>query len=453
MSYDEAIAYLSTLEWHGIKLGLQNMQTALEAFGNPQNDFHSILVAGTNGKGSTCAFLNQILIENKHKTGFYSSPHLVKYNEHIRVNNKIPSNTEFGKLILGIKAKLEQERLLLSHFEVLTLAALCWFCEKKVEFAVLEVGMGGRLDATNAVNTVANAVTNIGLDHQQHLGNSLREIAVEKAGILKNNAPLLSTEQKPEFQQLFSDLASAKEAKSYFLNQDFFHENEQMRFPLQSMDFKGFGIEWKDLELSLFGRHQFDNASLALAIASQLHAQRLIRLSEAKTRQALSKTEWPARFQTLQQNPPVILDGCHNPDGAKVLAQALSDAFPDKKIVFVFGVSSDKNAQQMLSTLLPMSSRAFFCEARFRKTPAASLATIAKEFLPAFKIKEIVSVKEAVREALKTAQPQEIICICGSLYVAGEALELKWAAKPKKKKEAQKAPVTADLKIESSEMK
>ena len=433
MNYEESLEYLSSLEAHGIKLGLQNMEIALTAFGNPEKKYSNILVAGTNGKGSTCAFLNRILIENKHKTGFYSSPHLVKYNERIQVNGKTISDKEFTELATKTRSVLETERLSATHFEFLTLMALSFFAQKKVEFGVLEVGMGGRLDATNTVPTVANAITNIGLDHQQYLGQSIRQIALEKAGIIKNNAPLVSCVSHPELRTVFADLASAKEAQAFFLGKDFSATKKPFLDGLETMDFKGLGIDWKNLQLSLFGDHQLENASLALAIAAVLKQNKRIRLQENAVRKALKKTVWPARFQVLSQNPIVVADCCHNPDGARVFSAALKQRFPNQKFSFVIGVSSDKAANQMLSSLLPLAQNAFFCEARFRKTPTSDLFAVGKEFLPAFKIKEIPAVKDAVKEAIKNCRPTEVVCVCGSIFVVGEALELKWP-KPKKGK-------------------
>ncbi len=433
MNYPESVAYLSGLEAYGIKLGLQNMEMALTAFGNPEKKFKSVLVAGTNGKGSTCAFLNRILIENKHKTGFYSSPHLVKYNERLRVNDKPITDKEFADMATFVRSTLENERLQATHFEFLTLMALNFFARKKVGLAVLEVGMGGRLDATNVVPTVANAITHIGLEHQQYLGTSVRQIAFEKAGIIKNKAPLVSCEQNPEIQAIFKDLAQGKESPTYFLQKDFFFFKKSFSNGVEIMDFKGLGLEYKDLEVSLFGDHQLENASLALALAAVLKQEKHIRLSENAVRKALKNTAWPARFEILQHNPLVVCDCCHNPDGAQAFADALKQRFPTQKFSFVIGISSDKNASAMLATLLPSSQSAIFCEAQFRKTPTSDLAAIAKEYLPAFKIKEIPNVKTAVKEAIKNAKPTDTLVICGSIFVVGEALELKWP-KPKKEK-------------------
>ncbi|MDO8624450.1 MAG: cyanophycin synthetase, partial [Candidatus Diapherotrites archaeon] len=201
-------------------------------------------------------------------------------------------------------------------------------------------------------------------------------------------------------------------------------------------DFKGFGLEWKDIGVSLWGDHQLENAALALAIAAVLKQQKLCRLSEPKTRTALATTVWPGRFQRLQHNPVVLIDACHNPDGVRAFSAALAAAYPNRKVSLVIGISSDKNAREMLSELLPLGHSAIFCEARFRATPVADLAAIGKEFLPAFKIKEIPDVKTAVKTAIASAKPDDIICVCGSMFVIGEALELKWTGEKKGKRSA-----------------
>jgi dihydrofolate synthase/folylpolyglutamate synthase len=434
MNYKESVAYLESLEFHGIKLGLANMEMALLALGSPQKKFKSVLVAGTNGKGSTCAFLARILSANGHKTGFYSSPHLVSYNERFVIANKTIPNAEFASVATHVRAILEDQRLQLTLFEVLTAMACVWFERKNVDFAVLEVGLGGRLDATNAVDSVANVITHIGLDHQEYLGSNLRQIASEKAGILKNAAPLVCAERSPELQALFRDLAIAHNAPSHFIEKDFFFFKKSVSNGLETMDFKGGDIEWNDLAVSLWGDHQLENAAVALATAATLKQQKLCRLSEPKTRAALATTKWPGRFDILQHNPIVLLDACHNPDGVRAFCAAFRARFPAKKSSFVIGISSDKNSKEMLSMLLPLGSSAIFCEAHTRATPCTELAQIGKEYLPAFKIQTIPDVKTAVKGALKSARPDDIICVCGSMFVLGEALELKWPDQKKAKK-------------------
>ncbi|MBU0636356.1 bifunctional folylpolyglutamate synthase/dihydrofolate synthase [Candidatus Micrarchaeota archaeon] len=422
MQYPQAVQFLDSLENKGIKLGLERMQAIMRALGNPHQQVNSILVGGTNGKGSTTAFLNQLLLKNQYNVGLYTSPHLTRYNERILVNNKPISNQAFAKQVATLKERIEQEALEVMHFEFLTALALNWFCQQKVDIAIVEVGLGGRLDATNIVSPIASAITNIGLEHQEWLGNSLREIALEKAGIIKEQAPIICTETNSELNKIFQDIANGKKAPFYCLEKDFSVETPVVSLKKTSMNFKGLGLELGGMELGLRGRHQATNAGLALATLQVLKKQNKIRLTKASISKALKKTTWPGRFQILGNKPVVIVDVCHNPSGCKALAETLESALHNQKITLVFGSATDKNSFAMLQALAPFVNKLVLCQSTQRGTLVEELNSIAKKLFPSFKISSIADVNAAVKKTIQKASPQETILICGSIFVVREAI-------------------------------
>lgn len=417
------MSFLEGLEKKGILLGLERMQKALQVLGNPQESFESILIGGTNGKGSTSAFLSRLLIENRYKTGFYSSPHINRFNERILVNGKEISNNTFAKQVTELKKISEENELELTQFEFLTCACLRFFAKQKIEIAVLEVGLGGRLDATNTVSPIASAITNIGLEHQEFLGKTIREIALEKAGIIKEKTVFVSTEKNPEILRLFQDIALGKQALFFQSEKDFVSEAKTVSAEKTIMHFKGFGIELDGIDLGLHGRHQAKNAGLAVALLAALKQQNKIRLNKKSILIALKKTRWPGRFQIISKKPLVILDACHNPSGCRALAETIKESFPGKKLTIVFGASDDKDAEEMLKEILPLAEKLVLCRAKCRGKPAEELQEISKKMFPGFKISVIPDVKKAVTETVKQARKQEGILVCGSLFVIRESLK------------------------------
>lgn len=426
--------WIDSLQSLGIKLGLQNTQTALELLGNPQNNFKSIIVTGTNGKGSVSAFLSHILQANGYKTGLYTSPHLVRQNERFQINQQPIGDKELFAQAGAIKKILETNRLELTHFEFLTVLALNWFAEKKADWAVLEVGMGGRLDATNVVAAEAACITNIALDHQQHLGNTKREIAFEKAGIIKKEKPLVTSEKDPAILQLFSELASAQKSPFFAEGKEYLVQFQKTGLNGTVFDFSGFGLDWGGLETKLIGEHQCQNAGLALATLCSIQQQQSLRLAEEKTRKALQKTVWPVRFEVISKEPLIVLDAGHNPHGIGATAKTVQAVFPGKKFKTVFGISEGKKPSEMLRCIAPFVSEIAFASAAYKGFSVEELQKAATEFFPSYKIKGFESVSKAVSTALKNSQPTDGVFIGGSIYLIGEAVQNPALKKLRKKK-------------------
>src|SRR3990167_1954466 len=348
-SYKEAIRYLYNLETYGIRLGLKRVTALLNSLDNPQNKLSIIHIGGTNGKGSTSAMIASILQKSGYKVGLYTSPHLNKFNERIRVNGRAITDRRIVFLVKKIRSIAERQNIELTFFEFTTAMAFLYFAEEKVDIAVIEVGLGGRLDATNVGNPLVSIITNVAKDHQATLGNSIREIASEKAGIIKKGGILISAETKPAALKVLTTECNRKRAVFYRLDRDFFmdekkRKNGEIYFPIprfpdsfmsHSSPFTFTGRRWllKDLRTNLLGRHQRLNAACTLAVLEVLEetcprmflSGKGFRISESAVRNGLQNVSWPGRLEILSERPLIVLDCAHNPAGADVLRDALLD--------------------------------------------------------------------------------------------------------------------------------
>lgn len=405
MNYRETIEALYSLRQFSMKLGLERTERLVGLLGAPQRNLRFIHVAGTNGKGSTCAFLDSIYRAAGLRVGLFTSPHLVHFGERIQVNRKPLSERSIIALLERLQPVL-QTFAPDDHptfFEVVTAMALLHFCDTQCDLVVWETGLGGRLDATNVVTPLASVITSIGLDHQRWLGDTLEQIAAEKAGIIKPGVPCLSASQVPEVGRVLREVAARQGSP--------FRE-------LTSADLDS--ARWADVPLALHGQHQRENAALAVAAVDQLSP--LLPVPPGRLRQGLGTTEWPGRFQCLQRaTTTFILDGAHNPDGAKVLRQALADRFPGQQITFVLGVLSDKAWQPLLSTLLPLMSRLILVPVESERTAAPTeLQAYSRSQSPTLP----VSCAASLREALSLPDLGDRVVVAGSLYLVGQALEV-----------------------------
>jgi dihydrofolate synthase/folylpolyglutamate synthase len=395
MTYREALGWLYGLQVHGIKLGLENIRRLCEALGIDTASGEKrrfIHVAGTNGKGSVCALLAAVCVAAKRRTGLYTSPHLVSFRERIRLGpNQIPEEhvAEGLAKIRDIIADWEHTP---TFFEVTTALALAWFQQQRAEIVILETGMGGRLDATNAVTPAVSVLTPIGFDHMQYLGETLAAIAGEKAGIIKPGVPVVSAPQLPEVEAVFRDAAEAADAPLKFISQ-----------PL--------GADWP---LALAGSHQRWNAALAFAalIASGLRPDPRV------VREAFANAEWPGRFQRAEDR--IVIDGAHNPPAAAQLAATWREEFGAEKATLILGMLADKDASGVAAALLPIAARVVCVPVRSpRALPPAELAALLRAQSPAVP----VSVADTLDAALAQARSDSArILIAGSLFLEGEAL-------------------------------
>lgn len=415
--YENALEYLYGLQVHGIKFGLSSTERLLKRLGNPHKRLSVIHIAGTNGKGSVAATVASILKELRLKVGLYTSPHLVRFNERIVVNNRQISDKKVVDLFRKVKEVVDDSEPP-TYFEMVTAMALKHFADQKVDWAVIEVGMGGRLDATNVVDPTVCAITTLGLEHKEYLGTTLAAIAKEKAGIVKPGVPVVTGVRKPKPLAVIKTVSQDVGAPLFVQGIDF------RAIPRKggSLDFFGQGVEFKGLSLALKGRHQRLNTGLALGVLENLWLRGLISLNENAVRRALANVYWPGRLETVLKNPTMILDGAHNPDAATALKKALFSEFPHKRLITVLGVMSDKDAREIAKRLAPVSHRLILTRTAYERgmNPDKLLGKVS-----AFnsRAEAVADLGKALKRARRLAKKDDLILVTGSLYLVGEVKE------------------------------
>ena len=425
MNYAEAMVYLESLGTFGIQLGLKRIEALLAELGNPERRFRSIHVTGTNGKGSTTALLASVLNAAGIRSGMYISPHLVDYPERMQLNGQEISQTDFAAMIKQTQhaAKAIQAKGMESptEFEVLTAAAFLWFATKQAELAVVEVGLGGLLDSTNVITPELSVITNVTLEHTDRCGKTAAEIAAHKAGIIKPGVPVV-TGAVGEALAVIEAVAARQHSACSVLDRDFFVSDVLTGETEQSFLFSGPVEPPQRYRMRLLGRHQADNAALAICACMRL-AETEPRLTPGAIQAGVEKATWPGRFEVFPESPLVILDGAHNPDGIRTLRQTLDDVYPTRPIVFLFGVLADKDHAAMEGILFRPIDRAVVVEPNSQR--AASASDIAREisgYVAAVATAD--SIAAGLDQARSWAGPTGIVCVAGSLYMIGEARQL-----------------------------
>lgn len=422
MTYEEALAYIHGTLKFGSKLGLYNIGLLLDLMGNPHKKLKFIHVAGTNGKGSITAFISSILKEAGYRTGVYTSPFIQRFTERIRIGENEISNEDIAGITIFVKECVDKMLSMgenhPTEFEIVTAVALEYYYRKNCDVVVLEVGLGGRFDSTNIIDTPELAViATISYDHTDRLGKTLPEIAFEKAGIIKPGGDVVVYSQSREVEQVFENACAERGAT---LHKTDFSTISLHEFGIDGQKFSFCGFE--KLEIGLLGRHQTYNAAVALN-AMLLLQKKGYHITEADIRRGLLKTKWPGRLEVLSRNPVFIIDGAHNPEAATVLRNALEEYFPERPVTFIMGVLMDKDYQTMMKTILPGCNRLFAVTTDSPKAlPAAELAKAASNYCKNTQISD--TIEKAVRTCINTAAPDEIICAFGSLYYIGSVREL-----------------------------
>ncbi len=417
MTYEEALAYIHGSWKFGNKLGLHNMEKLLGLMGDPQKKLRFVHVAGTNGKGSTSAFIASILMQAGYRTGLYTSPYIQRFTERIRIDTGEISREELAGITAFVKKYADQMEAMgdnhPTEFEIVTAIAFEYYYRKACDIVVLEVGLGGRFDPTNIIETPELAViTSISYDHTDRLGNKLEQIAFEKAGIIKDNGDVVIYSQSREVEQVFEEACARRGAHLYKTD---FSGMELHEFSPDGQVFSWGGYD--RLEISLLGRHQIKNALVAVR-AAEIMSENGFDISQDDVRKGLAKTKWPGRLEILHKDPILLIDGAHNPEGAAVLRKFLDDYFPGKPVTFIMGVLSGKDYLSMISEVLPGCKRLFTVTPDTPKAlPAASLAEASASYCNDIHISD--TIVEAVRTSIETAEPDEIICAFGSLYYIG----------------------------------
>jgi dihydrofolate synthase/folylpolyglutamate synthase len=415
-SYENCLKTMYGFRRFGIKLGLSTIKKILAGLGDPQDNFACIHVAGTNGKGSVASSLASILHRSGYKTGLYTSPHLVRFNERIQVNNRPITNEKVVASYSAVKNAHSGKRDP-TFFEFTTAMAFFEFAAQKVDWAVIETGMGGRLDATNIINPTLSIITNISLEHREYLGNTLAQIAAEKAGIIKKRTPVITGIRQKKALAEIERIAAEEKAPLFRLGTDFKVRRNQG----QTFSYYGIGNVWHNLQTALPGSYQVDNAALVLA-ACELIGKNNTAITLDHIQEGLTKNHWPGRLEIVSNNPLIILDGAHNLAAARNLAKFLATNFADKAITLVIGILDDKPYKEMLKSLLTPVTRVILTRAKTdRALEPGKLFEETKSFFPDATI--ISDVAQAIKNALETTPRQGAICIAGSLYVVGEAKE------------------------------
>jgi len=414
VDFQESLDYLYGLQKFGIKLGLDNIRALLDRLGHPELSYGVVHVGGTNGKGSVCACLAAILKEAGYRVGLYTSPHLHSFTERIQINGTPISEEQVA--LYADELRLLTGTIPATFFEFTTAMALLHFQRERVDFAVLEVGMGGRLDATNAVERpLVSVITSVCRDHMSHLGSELSEIAAEKGGIIKAGVSLVVGRQPSKVLEVLLDLAQRRGAPVLLSGKDFSHKPDSSGFAYAGTDLQLVG-----LRPGLVGAHQRENLSLALAAAEELRRQGVV-IATTAMRDAVAAVRWPGRLEWWADQRRVLLDGAHNEGGAGVLAAYLQ-TLAGKKVRWVVGIKADKDPQSILGPLLPQVSAVYCTVLPVEEAiPPSVLAASAEAVgLPA---RVFDSCREALTAALGDSGEDEIILVAGSLFLVAAARE------------------------------
>jgi len=420
MDYQEALTRLHSLTSFGIRPGLERIEELLRRLGDPQRRVpRYIHVAGTNGKGSVSAMLDSISRAAGLRTALFTSPHLHSHAERYRVNGEpIPEGDFvrlFGQVLAAIQSMQADGWESPTEFEAATALAFLHFAEARVELAVIEVGLGGDMDSTNVIESKLQVITNIGMDHMAYLGNSIPEIARCKAGIIKPHSQVVSAAEG-EALPVIEEVAAAQDSRLFRLGRELRLFPGKLSAEGSSFSLELEGKSYADLFLPLLGRHQLANAALAVAAAQ------LAGFSEEVIRRGLAAVCWPGRLELLSTDPMVLLDGAHNAPAARVLAQALQDYWPEKKILCLMSMLADKQQEEALAPLLPHFSRVIVTSSPYasRQGDWQQLAALCRAGgVPADCIEDRQEACDAALEALRSGE-YELLLVCGSLYLLGD---------------------------------
>lgn len=416
--YRESLDYLYSLQKFGMIFGLEKVQGILKAIGSPHEALSTIHVGGTNGKGSTAAMMASILEKEGYRVGLYTSPHLVRFTERIKVNGEEISEEEVASLTEWMKERIEAAGVAppFTFFDFTTAMALSYFNQKVVDLAILEVGLGGRLDSTNVITPLVSIVTNISRDHEDVLGRGIMRIANEKAGIIKRGRPFITAATQPRVLRLFCDRCRELESPFYRVGKEFRYRT----IGPERLDYEG--PHWKlwNVELGLRGAYQMRNAVTALG-AMEVLEELGYRVSAEAMVEGLRSVRWPARLEMVSTMPRVVVDGAHNPAGIESLKGALKENFSYQRLILLVGIMKDKPFRSMLRTLSPLADHIILSRPPIERAASPHLLWKA---LGQYRDKaEVVEdFGEAMEKGLSMTQEGDLLCITGSLYTAGEAL-------------------------------
>ena len=394
----------------------------------PQKSFRTIHIAGTNGKGSTATVLSSILKESGYKVGLFTSPHLISFTERIRINNIQISEENVIELAERIRCLLDGTGLKPTFFEFVTAMTFHYFASEKVDFGIIETGLGGRFDSTNVIEPAISIITNIGIDHCEFLGNTISDITFEKAGIIKPNVPVITASKDPDVVKQLSDIAAERGSEIHVYDRDFM--GALLAMDDRHLEFNYTGHEGYDnLSLALSGKYQLFNACTAIR-ASEILRQKGFSIPDLAIREGLSKVKLEGRFEYVSEDPPIILDGAHNPEAIRSLSASLGDLLPGKKIILVLGVMNDKDIAGIIGPIIHNADSIILTKAAYERSasPQRLAETINSLNVSGIKGTADISLTGNVTEAINLAKSRcgedSVILITGSFYTTGEAKEL-----------------------------
>ncbi len=416
MTYAASVAYLYSLQKHGIKLGLETMMVLLSRLGAPQARYRTLHIAGTNGKGSTAALTAAMLRAAGYRVGLYTSPHLVEFRERILVNGEMISESAVARLTEQVKG-VSQPDLSPTFFESTTAMAFQHFADVQVDIAVLEVGLGGRFDATNVVKPLACAITTIALDHQEYLGATLPSVAFEKAGIIKPRVPVVVGRVPDEAYQTIEQIAQDRGAPLSRLGRDF----EAVGESPEEFSFSGRAFRYDGLHCPLQGSHQLDNAACALALLDAAGSEG-VAIPEHAVREGLRSVRWEGRCEIVDRRPMVVLDGAHNPAAANALAEylhAFRRTHPGSRVILVLGMMRDKDHAGFVAPLQRLVDEVVLTQADLpRSATVTELQAAIGDKWPHLHTRAVLT--DALGQARRLAGAEDLICVTGSLMLVGD---------------------------------
>jgi len=420
MSYPETISWLFALQRFGIKLGLAKITALLKYLGNPQKRLRCIHVAGSNGKGSTAAFLQSILKQSGYQAGLYTSPHLIDFTERIRINDTQIKKVRVVRLTNEIKRICKKHSLEnITFFEFVTAMAFKYFEEEGADPVIAEVGMGGRFDATNVITKpLISIITSISLEHQMYLGRRLSDIAREKAGIIKKGVPVISGVRQRRIKDFFRHKCRGSNAPFYQLGEDI----TCRKIKPGVFSYRGLGWELKKLQCGLTGDHQIRNASIAIA-ASELLKEKGYDIQTDSVITGIEGTIWPGRLEIIRKDPTIVLDGAHNPEAWMTLKKTLETNFRYKRLFFLIGVMDDKDICQMVNILTLSSYAIIVCRPKMERAAKKEHVQKFIRFSEQNRVFWFEESSEALEKALSMTSKNDLLCVTGSLFVVGEVRE------------------------------
>ena len=414
MTYEEAIAYIHGMYWRGSKLGLTRTIELCALLGDPQKQLKFIHVAGTNGKGSTCAMLSRILCTAGFQTGLFVSPYVDRFNERIQFNNKPIPDEDLAEIVSEIAPVVDSMENPATEFEVITAAAFLYYARKKCDYVVLEVGLGGELDSTNVIDTPLLAIiTAIDYDHMHILGNTIEEIASAKAGIIKDGGTVLFYGEHQDALPVIEAACERHHAMLHVVDRSSLREGAYDLHG-QMFDYQGY----RDLRLGLLGKYQIKNAATVIDAVALLREKGVI-VSDKALRTGLAETVWPARFELLREDPPFFVDGGHNPHGVRGTVETYQRLFPNRKAKIIMGMMRDKDVSSSIELLLPIAKEFYTVTPNNdRAMPAEELAALIASY--GVTATSFATVSDAIEIAARGEDPSLAV---GSLYMAGEVHE------------------------------